>query len=303
VSAAHDVLVIGGGVNGLTCAAYLAKAGLKPLVLESRGSVGGGALTEEIAPGFNAPTLAHSAGPLRRDVIEHLDLHRRGLAFIASDVAVAARGAREQALLLYDDVKRTAAGLRATSPRDADRWPSFVSSLAGMGRVIGTLYSSTPLAVDSPGGRDLWSMLRTLRAFRALPKSDAYRMLRWGPMAVADLVAEFLEDETLRAAVAADGIFGTRLGPWSAGSGMVLLLRAANEAVAPARSWIARGGPGVIARALERAVREAGGDIRTNAPVRRILVNGEQARGDVLDDGAELRAAPSCRVSIRSRRF
>jgi phytoene dehydrogenase-like protein len=109
-------------------------------------------------------------------------------------------------------------------------------------------------------------------------------------MAVADLVAENFEHERLRAAVAADGIFGTRFGPWSAGSGMVLLLAAANEAVAPARSWFARGGPGAIAAALERAVRAAGGEIRTSAKVARILVADERARGVVLQDGSEIRA-------------
>ena len=290
MTAAHDVVVIGGGVNGLTCAAYLAKAGLKPLVLEADTTIGGGARTDEIAPGFKVPTLAHSAGPLRGDVIEHLDLRRCGLDFVATDISVAALGAHGQPRLIYEDPTRTAAALRAVSARDAERWPAFVSSLAALGRVIGTLYAATPLAVDSPRGRDLWSMLRTLRAFRSLPKADAYRLLRWGPMAVADLVAEFFEDETLRAAVAADGILGTRLGPWSAGSGMVLLLRAANEAVAPARSWFARGGPGTIANVLARALRDAGGDIRTETRVRRIIVDGEQARGVALDGGSEVRA-------------
>lgn len=289
MSGARNVLIVGGGINGLTCAAYLARAGLKPLVLEAQSTVGGSARTDEIAPGFHVPTLAHSAGPLRRDVIEDLDLHRRGLAFLSGDAAIVALGSG-QPVVLYEDAGRTAAALRGASGDDAARWPAFVSSVAALGRVIGTLYSATPLAVGNPSGRDVWSMLRTLRAFRSLPKSDAYRLLRWGPMAVADLVAEFFGHEGLRAAVAADGIFGTRLGPWSAGSGMVLLLRAANEAVAPARSWFARGGPAAIARALERAIRDAGGDIRTNARVQRIIVETEQARGVVLQDGTELRA-------------
>jgi phytoene dehydrogenase-like protein len=290
VSAAHEVLVVGGGVNGLTCAAYLAKAGLRPLVLEAAATAGGGARTGEIAPGFKIPLLAHSAGPLRRDVIDDLDLPRHGLEFLASDVSVAALRADADPLLIYEDPRRTAQSIRTLSARDSDAWPSFVSSLAALGRVIGSLYSSSPIAVDNPTGRDLWSALRTLRSFRALAKVDAYRLLRWAPMAVADLVAEHLAHETLRAAVAADGIIGTRFGPWSAGSGMVLLLRAANESVAPARSWFARGGPGAIVSALERALRQAGGEVRCDARVSRIIVDDGEARGVVLADGAELRA-------------
>jgi phytoene dehydrogenase-like protein len=287
---AADVLVIGGGINGLTCAAYLAKGGLKPTVLEAAHTVGGGARTEEIAPGFMAPILSHSTGPMRGDVIDDLSLRRHGLEFVASEVSVAALAPGEPPLLIYEDAKRTAQNLRALSAHDADAWPAFVSSIAGLSRVIATLYTSTPASVDEPNGRDLWSLLRTLRAFRGLGKPDAYRLLRWGPMAVADLVGECFEHERLRAAVAADGIFGTRYGPWSAGSGMVLLLRAANEALAPGRSWFVRGGPGAMATALERAVTSSGGTVRTNTRVARIIVDNDRARGVALADGTEIRA-------------
>jgi phytoene dehydrogenase-like protein len=285
-----QVIVIGAGVNGLTCAAYLAKAGIKPLVLEASSVVGGGARTEEIAPGFRVPTLSHTAGPLRGDVIDELSLRAHGLQFLASEVSVVSVSPNAPPVLIYEDPKRTATALQAISKRDARAWPEFVSSIAALGRVIATLYSAAPAPVDEPSGRDLWGLLRTLRAFRSLSKPDAYRLLRWGPMAVADLVSECFENERVRAAVAADGIFGTRFGPWSAGSGMVLLLRAANEASAPARSWFVRGGPGAIASALERALRQAGGNVQTNARVTRIIVEDGRARGVFLADGREIRA-------------
>jgi phytoene dehydrogenase-like protein len=284
------LVVIGGGINGLTCAAYLAKAGLKPIVLEATSSVGGGARTEEIAPGFKAPVLAHTTGPFGGGIVDELGLGRYGLEFIANDVSVAALAPDAPPLLIYEDAKRTSQALRELSAHDAAAWPAFVASLGSLSHVIATLYASTPPSVDEPSGRELWSLLKTARAFRGLGKNDAYRLLRWGPMAVADLVAECFDHERVRAAVAADGIFGTRFGPWSAGSGMVLLLRAANEAMAPRKRWFVRGGPGALASALARAVRDYGGEVRTNAQVTRVLVDGERARGVVLADGSELRA-------------
>jgi phytoene dehydrogenase-like protein len=285
-----DVIIIGGGVNGLTCAAYLAKGGLKPLVLERLATPGGGSRTEEIAPGFLAPVLSHAAGPLRADVVEDLQLRRHGLEFVDGDVRLVALGGDGRALTIHEDAARTAAGLRDWSPRDAEAWPRFVSSLTSIGRVIGTLFGSAAPPIDDIEGRDLWSLLRTLRAFRALDKADAYRLLRWGPMAVADLVGESFEHERLRAVVAADGIFGTRFGPWSAGSGLTLLLGAANDTLAPPKTRVARGGPGAITRALEQAVRAAGGECRTSADVTRVIVVDERARGVVLADGSEIRA-------------
>lgn len=286
-----DIIVIGAGVNGLTCAGVLATRGLQPLVLERQPVVGGCSQTAEIAPGFRAPILAHAAGPLRADVIDDLQLRRHGLDFIATDVATVAIGGDERPLVLYNDEHQTVKDLRLYwSAHDADHWPQVVASVAAIGRVIGTLYTAAPPPIDEPGPRDLWSLIRTLRAFRGLGKADAYRLLRWGPMAVADLVSESLETERLRAVVAADGIFGAHLGPWSAGSGLLLLLRAANAAVGSAGSWFARGGPGAITAALQRAVVAAGGEIRTGVDVARILVRDERVRGVVLADGTEIAA-------------
>jgi phytoene dehydrogenase-like protein len=291
MAAAADVVIIGAGINGLVCAASLARAGLKPLVLERQAAAGGCCRTGEIVPGFHAPTLAHAAGPIRRDVIDDLQLARHGLEFIPSAVSMVALGNDERPLVLYADDHRTATDLRVYwSPHDADQWPAFTASLAAIGRVIASLFASPPPPIDEVSGRDLWSLIRTLRAFRALDRADAYRLLRWGPMAVADLVSESFEDERLRAVIAADGIFGAQLGPWSAGSGLLLLLRAANAAVASSDAWVARGGPGAITSALERALADAGGEIRTDATVVRILVKEECARGVVLADGTEIAA-------------
>jgi phytoene dehydrogenase-like protein len=290
LSAPRDVIVIGGGVNGLTCAAYLAKSGLKPLVLERMTTLGGGARTEEIAPGFHVPTLSHRAGPLRADVVNDLNLRQHGLDFVDGEVRIAALGGDGRALTIYEDNARTAEGLRQWSARDADAWPAFTRSIAALGRVIGTLFRATPAPIDDPAGRDLWALLKTARAFRALDKADAYRLLRWGPMAVADLVGETFEHERLRAALAADGIFGTRFGPWSAGSGLALLLAAANESLAPAKTMVPKGGPAAIVRALERAIQQAGGECRTGAGVTRVIVSDERAIGVVLADGVEIRA-------------
>jgi phytoene dehydrogenase-like protein len=290
MSAGDRVIVIGGGVNGLTCAAYLAKAGFRPVILERQAVLGGGAQTAEIAPGFRAPILSHRFGPIRQDVLDDLQLRSQGLELIGGDVRVVALGGDGRSLTIYEDAARTAAGLREWSAHDAAAWPAFTASLAAIGRVAGTLFQATPASIDAPAGRDLWSVLRTLRAFRSLDKADAYRLLRWGPMAAADLVGEVFEHERLRAALAADGIFGTRFGPWSAGSGLILLLDAANEAVGAARSWTAKGGPGALVTALEQVIRRGGGECRTNAEVARILVRDERAVGVALSDGTELPA-------------
>jgi phytoene dehydrogenase-like protein len=286
----RNVVIVGGGHNGLVAAFYLAKAGFKPLVLERREQVGGAAITNEFHPGFRCSTLAHSAGPIRSDIVRDLQLQKHGLRFIESDVAVTALTPDDRALSLYRDTQRSMQQISSFSPKDAAKYPEFAQSLGKMGKVIAEALATTPPDIDHPSGGDLWSMLKTGRAIRNLGKRDMYRLLRWGPMAVADLVAEYFETELLRAVIAARGIFGTFLGPWSAGSSLVLLIRAAGDWHPAGSGFFAAGGMGALTQAMASAAKAAGAEIRTGVEVIEIRVRDGAATGVVLSNGEEIDA-------------
>src|SRR5579863_4173476 len=204
---AHDVVIIGGGHNGLVTAFYLAKAGYKPLVLERRAQPGGAAITEEFYPGFRCSILAHAAGPLRPDIVRDMQLDKHGFRLITPEVGVVSLSPDGRALILYNDAKKSAQEIAKFSQKDAAKYPEFQISLAKVGKVIGEALSLPPPNIDHPNRGDLWGILQTGRSIRNLGKKDMYRLLRWGPMAVADLVAEYFDTELLRATVAARGIF------------------------------------------------------------------------------------------------
>jgi phytoene dehydrogenase-like protein len=286
----RDVIIIGGGHNGLVTTFYLAKAGFKPLVLERRAQTGGAAITEEFSPGFRCSTLAHSAGPLLPEIVSDMQLARHGLKQVTPEVAVTALSPDGRALILYKDVMRAAQEIGKFSAKDAERYPVFQQSLEKIGRVISDALKLTPPNIDDPSRGDLWAMLQTGRALRKLGKKDMYRLLRWGPMAVADLVAEFFETELLRATIAARGIFGTAFGPWSAGSSLVLLIRAAGDPHPAGSSFFAIGGAGAITQAMTAAAKEAGAEIRTSAEVKQVRIKDGAATGVVLAGGEEISA-------------
>ena len=283
-----DVIIIGGGHNGLVTAFYLAKAGFKPLVLERADQPGGAAITNEFHPGFRCSTLAHSAGPLRPEIISDMQLARHGLKLIASEVGVTALSPDGRALSLYNDTRRAAAEVAKFSAKDAVKYPEFQESLQKIGRVIGEALKLAPPNIDDPSRADLWGMLQTGQSLRRLGKKEMYRVLRWGPMAVADLVAEFFETELLRATIAARGIFGTALGPWSAGSSLVMLIRGAGDPHPAGSAFFAAGGMGAVTQAMAAAAKEAGAEIRTAAEVAEIRVRDGQATGVVLASGEEI---------------
>jgi phytoene dehydrogenase-like protein len=286
----RDVAIVGGGHNGLVAAFYLAKAGFKPLVLERRSQTGGAAITDEIHPGFRCPTLSHSAGSIRPDVVSDMQLEKHGLKLIAPEVAVTTLAPDGRALTLYKDTGRAAQEIGKFSQKDAAKYPEFAQSLAKIGKVIGEALRLPPPNIDDPSKGDLWGMLQTGRALRKLGKNDMYRVLRWGPMAVADLVAEYFETELLRATVAARGIFGTFLGPWSAGSSMVLLLRSTGDSHPVGSAVFAAGGTGAITQAMAAAAKAAGAEIRTGADVIEVRVKDGAATGVVLANGEEIAA-------------
>ena len=286
----RDIVIVGGGHNGLITAFYLARAGCKPLLLERRPQVGGAAITEEFHPGFHSSILAHSAGPLRPDVVADMQLEQHGLRWITPEVALTALSPDGSPLILYRDPERAAAEISRLSPSDGTKYHEFQVGLEKTSRVISRALWLTPPEVERPTRADIFGLLQMGRSFRGLGRKNLYNLLRWAPMAVADLVGEFFQMERLRAAIAARGILGTALGPWSAGTGLVLLLRAAADANPAGSNFFASGGIGSITRAMAAAAQKAGAEIRAGADVVEIQIRNGAAQGVVLSTGEEIRA-------------
>jgi phytoene dehydrogenase-like protein len=281
-----DVIFVGGGHNGLAAAALVARGGAKTLVLEARESVGGAAITDEIHPGFRISTLAHAAQPAARLMAE-LRLAAHGLELIEPDPYLFAPVLDGRGLWLSRSAGDTATSIATFSKEDARRYPDFRDTLERLRPFIGGIMASPPPEIEQPSNADLWSLLMMGRRFRGLGRKDAYRLLRWSPMSAADFVTEWFESEPLRAAIAAGGIFGTSLGPRSAGSAAVLLMRLC---AGDGAQRLVRGGLGSLSAALASAARAAGAEIRTGVEVSRIDVKDGRATGVTLKSGEALDA-------------
>jgi phytoene dehydrogenase-like protein len=288
--ALQRIVIIGGGHNGLITACYLAEAGLKPLVLERREIIGGACVTEEFHPGFRCSTLANSTGPLLPQIVSDLELERRGVQFIRPAVRVCALNSEAAPICIYQDAKQTSAEIHRYSPTDAKNYPEFNKTFQRIGLALRPLLTMTPPDIDAPSKAELWNLGKLGWAIRGLGKKDEYRLLRYGPMAVADLAAEWFENETLRAVVAARGIFGAFAGPWSAGTCAPLLLQAATSGCVVAPTVFVKGGMGTLAQALAKAATEAGAEIHTNSEVTGVKVRNGKVTGVLLSNGEEIEA-------------
>lgn len=281
------VVVLGGGPNGLTAAGLLAKAGLKPLLLEARAEVGGAAATAEIHPGFRAPVCAHTTGPFRASVLEALGV--TGVELVRPEPRVVLLHGESGALPLFGDPARTADALRPLSAADARAWPALDATLRHLGRLAAAVCDTVPPELGEPQWSDAVPIGRLGLSLVRLGRGDGQRLLRYAPMAVADFAAEWLESEPARTALCALALTRVLAGPGSAGTTANLLLQAAaGDGSAAGEAVFVKGGPGALTAALAARVQALGGEIRTGARVARLALGGGRVVGVVLDSGEEI---------------
>jgi phytoene dehydrogenase-like protein len=283
-----DVVVVGGGHNGLACAAYLARGGLRVLVLERRDVLGGAAVTEEPWPGYRVSTASYVVSLLPPRIVSDLRLDRFGyrVSIIEPDYWVPYPDGT--ALTLWGDTTRTAREIARFSKVDADAYVEFDRDLSRFSRLVHDLMFVVPpnLRVGELGR---WAGLAG--RLRRWTGRDVHQLVRLFTLSASDLLDEWFEDERVKGALATQAIIGAWCGPMSPGSAYVLLHHWMGEVDGHPGAWgWVHGGMGALSRALGEAARAAGAEIRTAAPVRRIAVGSGRATGVELEDGELVRA-------------
>ena len=286
----YDVVVIGGGANGLVAAAVLGRAGLRVVLLESDEALGGLGRVVEFAPGFRAAPLATDPGWLPEAVARAIGLEPLERHAVGTALSVVVEPGTW--LTLSEMAWNTAGDLRKHSATDAAKWPEFTTRLRRLAGFLEQVYMRPAINIDTRSWVDLPDLLSLGRAFRALGRTDMIELLRTLPMSVWELLDDWFEYEPLKAAVAAGGIVDHAQGPRSGGTGFVLLhhLTGAPEGSVRGRErWI--GGPDAFTEAAASTARRAGVTVRTGAAVTRILVRDDAVAGVVLQGGEEIAAS------------
>jgi phytoene dehydrogenase-like protein len=286
----YDVIVIGGGHNGLVNAAYLAKAGKKVLVLERRHVLGGAAVTEEIIPGFLFSECSYVVSLLRPEIIRELDLPRHGLEILPLDGTFSPMPDGNHLWRMNDHAK-SIREIRRHSRVDAEAYDEFSKMMTPMCRFVKPMLSMVPPDPTTLNPRDLKQLHFLMQRFRELSSDERYTLIQLMTMSSADFLDQWFETDVLKATMSASGIIGTFLGIRSPGTAYVLLHHYMGEIDGAFRSWgFSRGGTGAISNAIAAAAREAGVEIRTKAPVGKILVKEGRATGVALQSGEEITA-------------
>jgi phytoene dehydrogenase-like protein len=288
----YDAVVVGAGHNGLVCGGYLARAGLRVLVLERRDRAGGAADTTDLGAGSRVPAAAHTVGGLRPSVIRDLELGRHGLRLLRPAVRVFAPVPDGGGVTLWSDPRRTADELAPLSVRDAAAWPGFDRKIRALGSFMAHLHAMTPPDPRTISAADTMAGLRLLRGLRKLGGPPNRReVLRLLPMAMADVAKDAFENETLQGAVASRGVRYTAMGPWSSGSALAFLAdSSARGSGAAGQATAAAGGPGALADALVAAATSLGAEVRCGAEVQAVSTDRDRATGVALTSGEEIPA-------------
>jgi phytoene dehydrogenase-like protein len=286
----YDVIVIGGGHNGLVNAAYLARAGKKVLVLERRHVLGGAACTEEVFPGFKFSVCSYVVSLLRPEIIRDLDLPRHGLEILPLDGTFSPMPNGDY-LWRVNDHGRTHREIARHSKVDAEAYDEFGKSMQAMCRFVKPILAMVPPDPATLNPKELMKLLFIGRRFQGLTSEDKYNQVQLMTMSAIDFLDQWFETDVLKATMSASGIIGTFLGVRSPGTAYVLLHHYMGEIDGAFRSWgFARGGTGAISNSIADAAREAGVEIRTQAGISKIIVKNGKAKGVVLSNGDEVYA-------------
>ncbi len=286
----HDAVIIGGGHNGLIAAAYLARGGLKALVLEQSELLGGAAVTGEVVPGFRFSMASYVVSLLRPEIIRELDLPRHGLDILPLDGTFTPL--QGDYLWRVNDHGKTIRELRRWSLSDAEAYEEYGHLMVEMARFIKPILSILPPDPTGNDPREWLPVAGLARNFQALPAREQAVFVQLMTMSAVDFLRQWFETDPLIATMSASGVIGTYLGVQSPGTAYVLLHHYMGEIDGAFRAWgIPKGGTGGISLAIASAARAAGAEIRTESPVARIVVRGGRATGVVLESGEEIGAS------------
>ncbi len=285
-----DAIVVGGGHNGLTTAAYLARAGLEVCVLERRPILGGACVTEEVWPGARVSRASYVVSMLQPKVIEDLRLRDYGFKAVPLDPAYAAL-TPDGPIFFFDDAKRTAESIATQSAHDAAGYESFEELLFRAADFVRPMMLREPPALGSKAPADLASLLREAGRIAGLSRREVHELVRVFTLSVGDLLDDYFELDGLKGSIASTGVVGVWAGPRSPGTAYNLLHHALGELDGVPGAWgHVMGGMGAISQAIARSAETAGAVIRTDAEVVSIDVTNGRATGVTLANGEQLEA-------------